>query len=192
DGNYRRRSRLAVEHHFADVFSGSLEVDDEFAAGLVAREHLHAARQDHVEGIAAVALVDEDRIARERAHHAARGDRIDGVGMQRRVAAQRRARALGPRRHSSFRRSSMTLPSFGNSSIERNRTSPRSFVTSRIDATIASASSVSTLHTSTCRIIRSLPSGLSTTSLARLTSGCRLTIASTCPGCTNIPLTFVV
>ena len=59
----------------------------------------------------------------------------------------------------------------GSSPGARNATSPRSLVTSRIDATIASRCDEALPGTSTCSVIRSLPSGLSTTSRAFTISG---------------------
>ena len=77
------------------------------------------------------------------------------------------------------RKAARTWPAFGIAETARTITAPRSFVPSRSESTIALASSASTPETSTCSIMRSLPSGLSTTSRARRTSGCRLRIAET-------------
>src|SRR4029079_8461012 len=175
DGHHRRRAWLTVERHLADVFAGAVKIDDEFAARLVARIHLDAAGQDDEQRIADIAFVDEHRVAREGPHDAGRRDVAQHFIVQ-------RLERIASGGHSSLRRSSITLPSFGNSSTARNITSPRSLVTSRIDSTIASASGRWTPQTSTCSIIRSEPSTLSTTRRARLTSGCRRTMAATCPG----------
>src|SRR5437762_10028639 len=101
-------------------------------------------------------------------------------------------RAAARGRQSYLRISSMTLPSLASWPGAWNETTPRSFVTSRIDATIASAIVDRLSGISTCSVMRSTPSALSTTSRARMISGCRRRISATCEGCTNMPLTFVV
>ncbi len=85
-----------------------------------------------------------------------------------------RHRGVGrPCGQSYLRTSSITLPSLGSSPGARNTTSPRSFVTSRIDATIASAIDDRLPGISTLSVMRSAPSALSTTSRAFTISGWR-------------------
>src|SRR6185437_4499751 len=83
DRHHRCRARRPVEAHLADVAARPLEIDDELAPGLVAREDLDPPREDDVEGIADIALVDEDRVAWKAAHDARRGDAAQRLVLQR-------------------------------------------------------------------------------------------------------------
>jgi len=59
------RARLLVDHrHFAEEMAGAEDLQDDLAPFLVADEHLHAPRLDHVERIPDLALREDDRVLR--------------------------------------------------------------------------------------------------------------------------------
>src|SRR5262249_3593495 len=147
----------------------------------------HASAEDDEQRIADLALVDDDGILWIRPDDASRGDhaqrfrcerreRVDGSGLGHVCAfeASRNPNTHRPAwlesRQPCLRKSSMTLPSFGSSPGAWNATSPRSLVTSRMVATIASAAGAGS-RASTCRVMRSTPSGLSTMSRAFAIAG---------------------
>src|SRR6185369_16539936 len=91
-----------------------------------------------------------------------------------------------------FRRSSITLPSFGRLPGATSSTSPRSWVTSRIDATSASPRLAEESAASHLSVMRSLPLSPSTTRRARTTSGWRRTMSAIWRGVTNRARTLVL
>ena len=103
------------------------------------------------------------------------------------------ARRATPSFDASTRRSSITLPSLGSSPRRGTSTSPRSLVTSRIESTIASRER----RVAAGRPRRAASSGRCLRDCRRRAARARspdgaATIAATCAGCTNMPLTFVV
>src|SRR5467141_4098421 len=74
----------------------------------------------------------------------------------------------------------MTLPSFGRLPGGSSSTSPRSLVTSRIEATMASASPAGRSLASHFKVMRSFPASPSTIRRARRTSGWRRVTSFTC------------
>ena len=65
EGHHRGRPGAGVEHHLAEILARAEDVEVDFLAVLAVQEHLDAARMDHVHRVGAVALVDDDLVARE-------------------------------------------------------------------------------------------------------------------------------
>jgi tripartite ATP-independent transporter DctM subunit len=71
---HRRRARLVVEHHFADVLPRAPDVDHQLLAAAVVKIDLHLAVQNEEQRVGGLALADERLLGGELAHLDALGE----------------------------------------------------------------------------------------------------------------------